>query len=144
MGPGIVIDHDHIPGTCPSIASTGFAQSPANVCTVTACPIIFTSPHSEKMPFIAPLRCIASDMLGDETFWKISRISSLPWIPFDIVSPGESIEALIREVLDFTSAERVIHPPTMTISAPDLTASAAVPLSRPPATAMGIGKISCQ
>ena len=85
------------PGRATSIASTGFAQSPAKVWTVTAGPAIRSPGESATTPIIAPVRCIASVTFGAETVAKRSRISSSG----DRASPRRSR----------AGRERGLHPP---------------------------------
>ena len=60
------------------MASTGFAQSPSRVTTVTARPTILTdrSFRWATIPCIAPCRWSASVTFGLETLRNASRISS--------------------------------------------------------------------
>ena len=64
------------PGFATSMASTGLAQSPGNVRTVTAGPMIFLPGVWSWIPGRSPDRCIASERLGVETFSRIARISA--------------------------------------------------------------------
>ena len=125
------------PGLAMSIASTGFAQSPAIVWTVTAFPAIFTFPQTEKISLIAPFRCMASLIFGVDTDSKISLISSSGFFLSILTSSGLSIAFLIAAAAAFTSAAFVILLPTSRMSAPAITASAAAAASRPPAAPIG-------
>ena len=71
------VDHEHVAFGCAcSIASTGFAQSPGAVCTVTAGPAMWSPGWIAWMSGSAPPRCIASEMFGVETRRNSSRSSA--------------------------------------------------------------------
>ncbi|KAF5051038.1 hypothetical protein DSECCO2_423350 [anaerobic digester metagenome] len=126
------------PGPETSIASTGFAQSPATVRTVTALPTAFTRPQMETMPAIAPFRCMASVTFGAETASSKRRMTA-SWLSSSRGRiSGRSIASLTRRAAPVTSAALMMFPPTMTIEAPATTASDAVSASSPPATAIGM------
>src|SRR2546426_641796 len=68
------------PGFARSIASTGFAQSPFAVLTVSARPTIFVPWRTwGSIPFKAPRFCIASARFGVETLRNASRTSASPY-----------------------------------------------------------------
>ena len=118
MPPSLLITSTS-PGRATSIASTGLAQSPAKVWTVTAGPAIRSPGESATTPIIAPVRCIASVTFGAETVAKRSRISSsadrrLARRPLRT----DASAAFTRRVAAAGSADRTIAPPTITMAAP--------------------------
>ncbi len=126
------------PGLARSIASTGFAQSPAMVLTVTAWPTAFVRPQMETIPVMAPFRCMASVTFGAETASSSWRMAASGLSSSRGLISGRSIASLIRRAAPVTSAALMMFPPTMTIEAPAATASDAVSAPSPPATAMGM------
>ncbi len=126
------------PGTATLIASTGFAQSPAMVLTVTARPTAFTLPQIETISIMAPFRCMASVTFGAETASSSRRMAASGLSSSRDRISGWSIASLTRRAAPVTSAALTMFPPTMTIEAPAATASDAVSASSPPATAMGM------
>ena len=91
---------------------------------------------------MAPPRCMASEMLEEETDLKMSSISSsrdfsdLLFSATVFLRSGSSMAALTFAADSRTFPELMMYEPTMTISAPYETASAAVLSFRPPATAI--------
>ncbi len=127
------------PARADSIASTGLAQSPGYVRTVTAGPARRAPGTTGSRPGRSPDRCIASEMFGVETFPKISRSRSSPPRLNSSVAAGRR-SAIARKIVraaSSASGDFVIAPPTMMMSPPASTASGAVSEFSPPATPTG-------
>ncbi len=117
----IIIDHNYFIFSGYINSFNRFCPVPGNVWTVTAFPAIFTFPQIEIIPDIAPFRCIASEIFEEETCIRMDRISSSADFFSAVFIEGLSISVRIFLVEPVTSAERVIHPPTIIISAPNRT-----------------------
>src|SRR5256884_725472 len=128
------------PGFARSIASTGFAQSPSAVLTVTATPTSFVPCRIRgTRPVITPRFCIASATFGVETLRNALPTSASVYFLYRPVGIDFlwRIAFLIVRVAPATSSALMIAPPTMTIEAPAFRAWPTVSEFRPPATATG-------
>ena len=87
---------------------------------------------------MAPLRCMASEILDEETLRSRETISSSRLILGAVLAWATSIDSRIFRADSVTFALRTMLPPTMTMAAPLATASAAEAASIPPAAATGV------
>lgn len=129
------------PSEALSIASTGFAQSPLDVWTVSALPTIFClwARDCGRIPCMTPCLWKASDMLHVDTLPKASnRSCSEYFLARSVSTLAPSMAALMFLAAAVMSSVLRIAPPTMTSEAPASTYSPAFSAVMPPATATGI------
>ena len=128
------------PGVARSIASTGLAQSPSAVFTVTARPTSFVPCLIRgTSPVITPRFCIASARFGVDTLRKASRTSASVYFRNAPVGIAFRLPMafLIVRVASETFSALMMAPPTIRIEAPAAAAWATVSEFKPPATATG-------
>ena len=129
------------PSEALSIASTGFAQSPLDVCTVSARPTILCLCWIDwgTIPNMTPCLWNASEMLHVETLENASKRSSSEYFlarSVFILAPAMALFTFSAAPL--MSSVLIIAPPTMTSDAPASTYCPAFSAVIPPATATGM------